>query len=276
MKIDFFIINYLSDNVLIMYLESIKASADLIPELHLSVHVIDNSQKDDKAFRDLYSKVLKVFPSCNVHNTKKNLGYFGCIEIAKTFVRDGASFVVYSNPDMIMHKDFFIQLTFANKESIIAPSIQSIDSKIQLNPFLAKRSFILIKLLILKFFTSNVLLFKVYRLLSWIKIKFKLTSSALTPKVNHMIYAPHGSIFIFPHVFFMQIPFYPCFLYGEELFVAEEAIRKDVNVIFYPKIKLFSINSVSISQISSKAATDYLYKSNGYILTKYFLSKRAR
>ena len=274
MKIDFFIINYLSDEVLIKYLESIKASSDLIPEVDLCIYVIDNSLKNDVAFKDFHDRVIEVFPSCNVLNSKKNLGYFGCIEIAKTLVRNEVSFVVYSNPDMVMHKDFFMQLTFANRAAIIAPSIQSIDSKEQLNPFIANRSFMMIKLLILNFFTSNSLLFKLYRHLSWCKNKFKLKFSHFSEGFNNKIYAPHGSIFIFPKVFFMQIPFYPCFLYGEEIFVAEEAIRKAVNVIFYTKIKLVSISSVSISQISSRAATEFLHKSNGYILTKYFLSKR--
>ena len=201
---------------------------------------------------------------------------FSAGEFAKTLVRDDVSFVIYSNPDMVMHEDFFTQLMFANSDAIIAPSIQSIDFKNQLNPFVSNRSLMFIKLLFLQIVTSNTLLFQMYKDLSWLKTKFKLTPSPthLSVGVNTKIYAPHGSIFIFPRIFFMQMPFYPCFLYGEELFVAEEALRKTVNVFFYPKIKLFSINSVSISQISSRAATEFLHKSNRYILTKYFLLKR--
>ena len=89
--------------------------------------------------------------------------------------------------------------------------------------------------------------------------------------MNENIYAPHGAMFIFNDLdFFKNLKSFPCFLFGEEIFIAEEAIKNNTLIYYKPSIKVYDVRHASISLLSNKFKRDLYYKSIDYLLKSYY------
>ncbi|MZG79882.1 rhamnosyl transferase, partial [Photobacterium sp. CAIM 1938] len=121
---------------------------------------------------------------------------------------------------------------------MIAPAIITIDTGVDQNPKymarLSKR-----KLDFLDVIYSNRILFATHDFLSKVKelILKKIGKTDAKPLSGTSIYAPHGAVFIFTDMEFLKkLPTFECFLFGEEIFIAEEAQTKNKKIIYEPSI----------------------------------------
>lgn len=272
MIITFFIINFKADKLVRELIDSIKFSKKDL-KINVDIHVIDNSLKN----QDELNKFLK---ECNeegviIHANPKNVGYFGAIAKAQEILKSTKSdCVVYCNPDLKLDNNFFKELLRTiNPDGIIAPAIISLSEGVDQNPKYLNRLAIA-KMRRLKLIYSNQVYYTLFFLLARLK---EITIDRLFNRQNkiesQIIYAPHGSIMIFKNVsFFKELKPYPCFLFGEEIFVAEEARIKNVKIFYKPEIKVFDVRHASINLLSAEYKRVLYLKSINYLLKEYYKS----
>jgi hypothetical protein len=83
-------------------------------------------------------------------------------------------------------------------------------------------------------------------------------------------------VFIFADVdFFLTLPAFPCFLFGEELFVAEEARIAGVSVVYEPSLRVRDVRHASVSQLANEMRRTLLLKSMTFILNQYYTEQSA-
>lgn len=276
MKILFFIVNYKADVVLIQCLTSlINALSVTQSDVHLSIHVFDNSEYDDAACLRLANNIKNVTQGRGrVHWSPVNAGYFGGLKMAQQLAAEGENdVVIYSNPDIAIAEDFFECLNpIVSQGGILAPAIVSLKYGFDQNPKYLKR-LSRTKLERLQNVYGNWCTFVAYMTLARIKeilLGGKARTSKVIPTGSH-IYAPHGATFVFTDInLFLALPEYPIFLFGEELFVAEEAARHGVIVRYSPELRISDLRSQSIKQLPTELTRKFMLSSIGYILDHYY------
>jgi len=274
MKVLFFIVNYKADDYLLKLIKSIYCSKSAFSAVEVSIYVLDNSMKEKAEAEDLRSLLNKQDLTVVLLNNDTNIGYFGGLPIAQGLVDDSFDYVIYCNPDIQIELDFFEKLGKLDKKAgIIAPDIVDEYSGFNENPKylerLTKR-----KMQRLKFFYGSLMLYRTYvfsnsikELMASIRHKYIKPEEEMTQK----IYAPHGAMFVFSDIrFFKQLPAYPCFLFGEELFIAEEALKANVEIYYEPELKVKDIRSVSINSLNLRLKRSFHFKSIEFILDKYY------
>jgi GT2 family glycosyltransferase len=271
MKILIFIVNYKADDKLIKFCRSVKEAKNDV-NIITDIIVMDNSIKSDEELAELETKTNNIINGVLVFSNGTNGGYFAGIPLAQSMIKNKQDYncIIYCNPDIILDKDFFKQLLlYQNKKCIIAPSIISIEDNFNQNPkYISRLSKEKLKKLL--FLYSNIYTYCLFQWLARAKeILYKQHNT--NTYTNQEIYAPHGSIFIFNDInFFLKLPKYKCFLFGEEIFIAEEA-RKHSQVIVYDKnIKVYDERHASINLLSCNKIRQYYFESIKFLLKEYY------
>lgn len=265
-KIIFLCVNYNSYDFLNRYLDSINdAFLEVKDKVLLSVCIGDNSLKPQKVYDD-YAFDVRHFVS------EDNRGYFGGVEYAIKQSNVNLSefdYIIISNVDLTIDKNFFVELLSADVDECvgcIAPSIFSLSDKRDRNPKIisrpSKKKLILQKLL-----------YK-YPILDWAYVNF-FYAKRRTKLQHHSegyIYAAHGSFMLFTSKFasFLQTMNYPCFLFGEEIYLAEHLKKQGLKTLYIPKLKVYDSDHVSTSKMKSNAYYQYNYKSIDMLLKELF------
>jgi len=275
MNVLIFVVNYNADEYLIRFLRSVLLAQQHCDNVKVDVHVFENSQKTAQGL-DLIRKQLNNTGMCvALHVSDKNTGYFGGLSLAQSLACNNTDCIIYCNPDIILESDFFrILMEKANNDAgVIAPEIISMQDGFDQNPKyserLSKR-----RLRRLKLIYSNLLVCTCFIYLARIK-EIMISSIGNKKKSENFqctnIYAPHGSIFIFSNVsFFKRLPVYPCFLFAEELFIAEEARISNILIAYEPELHVLDIRHASTTLLSNKYRCTLLHKSIKYILEQYY------
>ncbi len=275
MDIIVFVVNYNADDHLIRFVHSVSTALVDCDEASVNIHVFENSQKTDEEITILKKRLNMIGVKVILHVSDMNSGYFGGLKVAQSLVCDTTTCVIYCNPDILIGNDFFSVLTKKINSNIamLAPEIISINDGFDLNPLyrarLGKN-----KLRRLKLLYSNLFVYNCYTFLARMKESAKRLSLAIKKpqKIQYTsIYAPHGAILIFTDMkFFKHLPVYHCFLFGEELFIGEEA-RLSGKIIFYePELKVADVRHASVSFLSNNHLRGLQYKSVSYILNRYY------
>ena len=86
------------------------------------------------------------------------------------------------------------------------------------------------------------------------------------------IYAPHGSFIIFTKFYFLNGGNlkYPCFLFNEEVFVAETVLKLNLKVIYDNQLIVYDNEHVSTGTFRSKIIANYVAISSKYVAEEYF------
>jgi len=270
MKIIFFVINYKADIYLDKFINSINLSKNGI-NVKVDIHVIDNSQKDHVEFEIFKNEYLK--SGVSIHSNGENVGYFGAIPIAQKVLQGvETDCVIYCNPDLQVDVNFFAELIKSKDiNGIIAPAIISEGEGIDQNPKYIERIPIS-KMKRLEYIYSNIVSHSLFFSLAKLKeIIQNIIGKQSVQLKNETIYASHGAMFVFNNVcFFKKLKPYPCFLFGEEIFIAEEAKKSDTLIFYKPKIKVYDVRHASISLLTNKIKRDLYYKSINFLLKEYY------
>lgn len=277
MKLLLFVVNYRSDEPLRHCLGSLPKAASVGAEpLQLQVHVHDNSEYDTVA-RQRLRTMLGALPDVAVqlHVAERNNGYFGGLPLAQQLAaQQGSDVVIYSNADLRFAPDFFTQLALLRSQSpgLLAPAIVSQQDGFDQNPkYLARLT--RAKLLRLQRIYASAPGFTLYMGLARLKeiVLGKRARAVVPTAAATPIYAAHGAAFVFSDPgFFQALPAYPCFLFGEELFVAEEASQRGVPTTYRPELRIDDLRSQSISQLPGDFHRRLMLKSVEFILGRYY------
>ncbi len=273
MKVCVFVVNYKTDNHVLQCVRSIVASVERTHGIEVEVFVFDNSEKEQSEFERFQILVRENCDYARVICSDKNVGYFGCFQNAQSLSGGDCGCIIYCNPDIVFDTDFFGALNreYADSNAILAPKIIAGTDGFDQNPIYENR---LSRQMLsaLRLVYRNRLLLHLYAMVAFLKNMVRrhryrerkgLPSSA--------VYAAHGSIFVFTNIdFFRSLDAFPCFLFLEELFVAEEARLANVSVLHAPGLIVSHERHVSIRSLATKAKIVYLAESLDFILKRYY------
>lgn len=270
MKILIICVNYNSYHHLLSYARSLSLAHKRAVGVEFKFVVVDNSTISPN--RSVLGEIRSIIDDF-VYLKSNNIGYFPAASLAVDSIMEDVKsydYVAVSNVDLEMTQDFFVVLskyTINKNDGILAPSVISRFRRSDLNPKIITRpSCHKIK--------KNIKIFKI-PFLFWLHcklsdLKFRLSNAcSFGPR---LIYAPHGSFILFTNRFFclggnLQ---YPRFLFGEEIFVAEECALRNLHVRYFPDLVINDLDHGSTSLKSVRFISTEHVKSLNYLLGRYF------
>lgn len=263
MKVLIVCVNYNTYESLNKYLLSIKSAVSKIIDIDLHIFIADNSTKKE---------VVDTLGLANVHiNEYENLGYFGAAYASlKNIDAEKFDYIIISNVDLVICEDFFIELERLKIRKTVgwlAPSIISTVENRDKNPQRYKRCSRK-KLIVLSFLYKTKILYYLYAKYIYEKIKKSIPNNLS----SFEIYSGHGSFIILTKGFFETGPFdkYPCFLFGEEIFLAEILRRRRLTVNYIPSLKIIDNEHESTSKLPSKKYIQYNCEALEYLIRTFF------
>ncbi|MHB8259105.1 MAG: glycosyltransferase [Bacteroidia bacterium] len=269
LNILFLLVNYFNEEDTFSFV-----TEQLIVETNnfVEVVVIDNGSKTTllSELKNKYSKITLI-------KAESNLGYFGAANLGLinylNKYNEYPQAVVVCNTDMKLAHDFFdvlqIKLTTTNFD-ILGPSIHSSFLNYYQNPYILNR-IKTIKLKFLQFVSSFYFLYCLFTLYHVVKTKMSRSNSV--QRTSTLIpYAIHGSFMIFNKTFFQKggTINYPSVLFGEELFIAEQALKLNLNMVYDPALQVEHNEHATTGIFKSKETVTYLNQSYKYLLKTYF------
>ncbi|MET3376949.1 GT2 family glycosyltransferase [Variovorax boronicumulans] len=273
MKVALICVNYNSTSDLVRYLKSIRQAEGRVDELSLSIFVADNSTGNFKI--DLNSLIdFKVETKNLKIENYENIGYFPAASRIWNdclVERMNYDYVIVSNVDLELSENFFEDLKAIPSDfstGVLAPAVISRRGS-DLNPKILNRPE-KIQLKKNKFIFDKLLLYVLYVGAS--NLKYKFLGRSKKSSAAREIYAPHGAIVIFTNSYIRCAKSidYPVFLYGEEIFVAEECRRNNLKVRYEPGLQVSDFDHGATSmQGAGFRATEHA-KSIDYLLKTYF------
>ena len=268
-------VNYGSDDSTLVFARSVfsqKAIDDI------SLVIVDNTERTDNQL--LCSELRKISPQIVCLKSPDNLGYLGGARFGFENSNFRGAWVIVSNVDVeFLDHGFFSRLLSMNSEldrcGMIAPSIMSSVSKLELNPMLIERPSSK-TMAFYKYVFSNAFFLNCYELGSRVKNRsklfFKRNGAWPETKPVQELYAAQGSIMIFTPTYLrlggdLQ---YPMFLFGEEIFFAERLRQMDLKIFFKPDLKCVHHEHVSTGTIKSRKIAGYVHESAVFLSEEFF------
>ncbi|PIP54168.1 MAG: hypothetical protein COX07_06795 [Bacteroidetes bacterium CG23_combo_of_CG06-09_8_20_14_all_32_9] len=251
---------------------------------NIDLILVDNSeQKSPEKFKKYIgnSPLKLMYIRC-----ENNLGYFGGARKGLDEYRKAKAlpeWIIVCNVDIVFNDpSFFNKLyDFKRKENlgIIAPSIISNRWNTDYNPKIPVR-YSKKKLIFYKAIYSVCFIQNLYIALSYLKKmthRFKNTKTAIPDNTGREIYAPHGSCIIFHRNYFEKggTLNHISFLFGEEVFVAETALKTGLKVVYYPVLQVLDFEHASIGVFYSDKVCRLNRQSIIDIITHYYTDKQS-
>jgi GT2 family glycosyltransferase len=264
----FLLVSYFNEEEVCAFIDE-----QLIPSENnfIDVVITDNGSRTS-LLNDIEHKYVNVA----LVKSGSNLGYFGAANFGLTNYLDRnkeyPQAVIICNTDVQLADDFFNVLQNKLAESnfdILGPSIYSTLFKHNQNPYIIhriKES----KLKSFKFISSAHFLYNLFTF--YHLIKNKLFGRANKHNEAMKPYAIHGSFMVFNKAFFQKggTLNYPCVLFGEELFIAEQALKLNLNMLYEPSLQVEHNEHATTGTFKSKEAVAYLHQSYAFLLNTYF------
>ena len=244
--------------------------------------IVDNNSDDGSV--DRLQQGTTGFDNVEIAVSQRNLGYFGAASWALDQYRSQhhtPDWVVVCNNDIVFDDPQFLsRLLFRHWHSVgvLAPAIRSQLTGFDSNPMIAARPGRMRRLRY-RFLLSN---YYVAWLTQWLapivrksrkRLRGRRSKSA---EQSARIYAPHGSFLIFSRQFFEAggILDDGCFLYGEEITVAETCCRLGLPVIHDPTLRLSHLDSQTLGRTLTRNSYKLQKAGLQYALGKYLESSR--
>ena len=261
-------VNFNSYKELDSYLQSIADSFSRLSDdiAELDILISDNSLNREN-IKNLYGLNVKVIVNDNIgylSGAFSTLKYISCIT--------AYDYWIISNVDLKVERNFFQQLVnleIENNVGLIAPSIVSITEHKDRNPKVMNR-YSGNKMKIFKILYKYPILHFLYERLLYPLKRYK--SFGIAAKKCRKIYAGHGSFMILTKSFFQSKSkwSYPVFLFGEELYLAEEVRNHNMEVIYEPTLQVIDIDHVSTSKMKRKSYYESNLNAVNFIYETYY------
>jgi GT2 family glycosyltransferase len=269
-------VKYGSDPETEQYLESLRK---LQGQRNLQILVVDNTVgvrwSEPATERNL-----------TVIRLEENLGYFGGARSGLSlYLREHRlpDWVIVSNVDLLIADSQFLDKLAALRArprlGIVAPSIRSALTGRNQNPFIRTRPSAA-RMHAYKWMFRSWLVLNVYELATAAFHKLRSASrkrpGASAGSGRHdsggIIYAPHGSFLIFSSEYFRaggNLDF-PCFLFGEEVYLAETLRKLGLDVVYEPSLEVIHQEHKSTSLVKSHKLARAVASSAAYCADTYF------
>lgn len=266
-------IKYGADKETERYLESIRS---VEAQQRLQVLVVDNTVDGNWASTSSQG-------NCRVVQTHTNLGYFGgaryglSLYLAENPLPD---WVIISNVDLLLEGPRLLerlaQLGSIPDLGAVAPRIRSALTGIDQNPYMRVRPSAL-RMHMYKWLFRSWIILNIYEGLAALFRKIRGGINRLYPESSHplsqeTIYAPHGSFLIFSRYYFERggdLDF-PEFLFGEEIYIAENMRRLGLRVAYEPSLRVTHQEHHSTKLLKSRRVAKYLAYSAAYCADTFF------
>lgn len=266
-KVAFVCVNYYCESAIAEMLRTVAVP----PDVELCVTVVDNSQslRSDETFASIQNEI-----GASVIDPGRNLGYLGAFAFAvhRESLADNHDMVILANPDLELSDDFFAILCAKEYDDdivVIAPDIVNLPSGSPANPAMIQRPSRR-RMWLRKLVHANEFIYSVYDLLHRLKKHLRRRRPPL-PR-SERIYAPHGAMMIFLRSYFEaggSLDYFG-FLFGEEIFVAEEARRINKTIFFDPYLQARHREHVSTGVLGRSNLSKYAHQSLKQIYDRYF------
>ena len=244
--------------------------------------VVDNNSGDGSAER--IRNAASEFSIVELIASSSNRGYFGAAKwaldrhLARHTVPD---WVIVCNNDIVFDRPTFLNRLLAHDPrsvGVLAPAIMSRLTGFDSNPMILRRPGRVRKLRY-RFLVST---YYVAWLTQWLapfvrKGRRRLHAGRRNRRdFPTRIYAPHGSFLIFSRRYFEEGGFIDdgCFLYGEEISVAETCWRLGLPVIHDPELKVSHNDSQTTGRMLTRSSYRLQREGLQYALGKYLESGR--
>ncbi len=245
----------------------------------LRLVVVDNSPFPDGGG---VPESVQSDPHVKAIATGKNLGYFGGAAAALADhlkAHPLPAWVIVSNPDVYFSdRDVLQRLCDAHRDdepAVIAPSIRTLGSSVDQNPYMRVRPS-RFRMHLYRWLFSAYPIDVVYEGLSWIKHRALGLLSKVRPpataSVPERIYAPHGS-FIALHRSYFEAGGtleHGAFLFGEEIFVAETVRRLGLAVLYEPAVVVEHTERSTAAGLWNRDNSRYRRQASRYLARTYF------
>jgi len=257
-------VNYNSYQELSSYLDSINGASKREKLVSVKVIVADNSPS-------LQVQSYNGYDSIDVETRHfDNLGYLGAAQSIINSSNDirEYDYIVISNVDLTLKKDFFEQLAslhFDEDVAMIAPQIWSEEEHRDRNPKIISR-YSRTKLKILQMFYRYPILDRIYTRTAYQRKK------KFAPTPERDIYAGHGSFMMLTRTFIERCARlqYPIFLFSEEIYIAELIRSSALRVRYQPKLTVFDSEHISTGKMKKSFYYQCNEESLSYILKTFY------
>ncbi|MGA7684764.1 MAG: glycosyltransferase [Terriglobales bacterium] len=249
-------------------------------DCHLSI--VDNNSGDGSA--ECIGKAIGEFSNAELMASASNRGYFGAAKWAldQFLAQHGApDWVIVCNNDIVFESPSFLARLHAHDPravGVLAPAIISRLTGLNSNPMILRRPGRIRKLRYRFLVSTYYVAWLTQRLAPLVRKGRRRLRAGRTngPDFYTTIYAPHGSFIIFSRRFFEEGGFIDdgCFLYAEEIGVAETCWRLGLPVIHDPQLRVLHNDSQTTGRTLTR--NGYLLQREGlhYALGKYLESGR--
>jgi GT2 family glycosyltransferase len=214
--------------------------------------------------------------------TGKNLGYFGGAALALADHLKShplPDWVIVSNPDVYFSdRDVLQRLCDAHRgdePAVIAPSIRTVDTSVEQNPYMRVRPS-RFRMHLYRWLFSAYPIDVVYEGLSWIKHRALGLLSKVRPpaaaSLPERIYAPHGSFIALHRSYFegggnLE---YGAFLFGEEIFIAETVRRLGLTVLYEPAVMIEHTERSTAAGLFNRDSSRFRRQASRYLARTFF------
>jgi len=242
--------------------------------------IVDNNSGDDSAER--IREAIAGFNNVELLTSQENRGYFGAAKWALDHHLSrptNLDWVIVCNNDIIFDDTAFLNRLLAHdprKFGVLAPAIFSRLTGFDSNPMILYRPGRMRRLRYRLLLSSYYIAWLAQWLAPFVRKGRKRLHARRSSRGQCPIYAPHGSFFTFSRRFFERGGFLDdgCFLYAEEISVAETCWRLRLPVIHDPDLKVSHNDSQTTGRMLTRSG--YLLQREGlhYALGKYLESGR--
>jgi GT2 family glycosyltransferase len=244
--------------------------------------IVDNNSGD--ASTERIRQAIDEFSNVELMVSSTNRGYFGAAKWAleQYLAQHGTpDWVIICNNDVVFDSPSFLARLHAHDPravGVLAPAIISSLTGIDSNPMILRRPG-RVRQLRYRFLVSTYYVAWLTQTLAPLvrRGRRRLRAGRTNgPDFYTRIYAPHGSFIIFSRRFFDEGGFIDdgCFLYAEEISVAETCWRLGLAVVHDPQLRVLHNDSQTTGRILTR--NGYLLQREGlhYALGKYLESSR--
>jgi GT2 family glycosyltransferase len=219
------------------------------------IYIVDNNSdygEIEILKRYLRSLCIRKRNKIDLLINKKNLGYFGGLNVALKEIRCSNEFIIICNNDVVFDKSFFLKLSgrvFSEKVFVVAPDIVTIEGYHQ-NPHVIK-PFSKFKKLTFDIYFSNYYLGKT--VLSLKRLFFRKRGRFIPYPLE--IQMGKGACYILTENFFRFFDLLDArtFLFGEEALLSHQVRSQGGKILYDPEYRVEHLEKVATSEIPSKA-----------------------
>lgn len=217
------------------------------------------------------------FEGATLVRADRNLGYLNGAALGLRARNAPPDWFVVANPDVALDVDALEVLaheTFADDVAIVAPNVL-LGGVTPQNPFRVTRPSPWRMRLYTVAYRSRLLT----RLMTFaLDAKRFVARHAPPPPQTRAIYAPHGSVMLLRRGFFERggTLDYRGFMFGEEIFLAEQARNLGMQVMFVPAIRAVHRGSSTTDRVPSRQRLRWHRESAEILWQDYFRRRKRR